>query len=103
MKKNFREYLELQIQKNNIKWESKSEIIRASGNNQNRLHLGYHYPRSYVTREQSRNCFDKFKKFYPKFYPRKKNYQALRKERLRHLTLSNNSNAVIHTAHQLDK
>ena len=35
MKKNFREYLELQIQKNNIKWESKSEIIRASGNNQN--------------------------------------------------------------------
>ena len=35
MKKNFREYLELQIQKNNIKWESRSEIIRASGNNQN--------------------------------------------------------------------
>ena len=51
--------------------KQKDIFLGASGNNQNRLHLGYHYPRSYVTREQSRNCFDKFKKFYPQLINKK--------------------------------
>tara|TARA_A100001015_G_scaffold227188_1_gene256620 strand:- start:2513 stop:3541 length:1029 start_codon:yes stop_codon:yes gene_type:complete len=51
----------------------KGIFLGASGNNQNRLHLGYHYPRSYITREQSRRCFKKFKKFYPQFSSKIKN------------------------------
>jgi hypothetical protein len=39
----------------------------ASGNNQNRLHLGFHYPRSYKTRIQSIKGFNEFVKKYPKF------------------------------------
>ena len=41
--------------------ESNNEIFMgSSGHNQNRLHLGYHYPRSYSTRIQSRNGYSKF-------------------------------------------
>lgn len=36
----------------------------ASGHNQNRLHLGFHYPRSYTTREFSKKGFDDFVKHY---------------------------------------
>jgi hypothetical protein len=32
----------------------------ASGKNQNRLHLGFHYPRSHVTRRQSKDGFYRF-------------------------------------------
>ena len=46
-------------------YESKSDIFQgASGFNQNRLHQGFHYPRSYVTREQS---FSGFKQFIEKY------------------------------------
>ena len=39
-------------------FEKEKDIFAgASGNNQNRLHLGYHYPRSYITREQSKKGF----------------------------------------------
>lgn len=51
----------------------KDIFLGASGNNQNRLHLGYHYPRSYITREQSKNGFLKFKKYYPDFSSKIKN------------------------------
>jgi hypothetical protein len=37
----------------------------ASSNNQNRLHLGFHYPRSKITRKQSKEGFKKFIKTYP--------------------------------------
>ncbi len=37
----------------------------ASGHNQNRLHQGFHYPRSHVTREQSRRGFRRFELTYP--------------------------------------
>ena len=37
----------------------------ASGFNQNRLHLGFHYPRCYKTRAQSRRGFRLFKNYYP--------------------------------------
>ena len=49
-------------------FEKEKDIFAgASGNNQNRLHLGYHYPRSYITREQSKKGFKLFKKNYPNF------------------------------------
>lgn len=42
-------------------------FLGASGFNQNRLHLGFHYPRSFLTREQSKKGFKFFKKNYPTF------------------------------------
>lgn len=38
----------------------------ASGNNQFRLHLGFHYPRHYATRLQSRDGFQRFIERYPR-------------------------------------
>ena len=44
-------------------FEREKELFNgASGNNQNRLHLGYHYPRSNLTRVQSKKGFNIFKK-----------------------------------------
>lgn len=42
-------------------YEKEKEIFQqASSKNQNRLHLGFHYPRSYLTREQSKEGYKKF-------------------------------------------
>jgi len=41
-----------------------STISGASRKNQNRLHLGFHYPRNYPTREQSRDGFEWFQEHY---------------------------------------
>jgi glycine/D-amino acid oxidase-like deaminating enzyme len=47
-------------------YEAKSDIISgASANNQNRLHLGFHYPRDLETGRQSIRGFEAFKKKYP--------------------------------------
>ena len=52
--------------KNNKKvliYEKEKDIFQnASGNNQNRLHLGFHYPRSEKTILQSKDGFEEFKK-----------------------------------------
>ena len=49
-------------------FEKNSDIFsEASSNNQNRLHLGFHYPRSALTRAQSSRGFKFFKLFYPQF------------------------------------
>jgi hypothetical protein len=40
-------------------------LHEASGNNQFRLHLGFHYPRHYGTRMQSRDGFSRFVERYP--------------------------------------
>lgn len=39
-------------------------FLETSYNNQNRLHLGYHYPRSSKTRELCKNTFDRFLEDY---------------------------------------
>jgi len=45
--------------------EKNSEIFdNSSFYNQNRLHLGYHYPRDYNTRSLCKNNFDKFVEKY---------------------------------------
>jgi hypothetical protein len=49
-----------------ICWERNREIFKeSSSKNQNRLHLGFHYPRNSSTRKQSRDGFSKFIEHYP--------------------------------------
>ena len=64
-------------------YEKENDIFKnASGNNTNRLHLGFHYPRSYSTRKMS---FDGYKKFlveYPKLSkPLKNNIYVIAKSK----------------------
>lgn len=62
-------HLAVSFLKNGIKFklfESESELFsKASTHNQNRLHLGFHYPRSYQTRLQSAEGFYRFCEKYP--------------------------------------
>jgi len=47
-------------------FEQQSRLMHlASGNNQFRLHMGFHYPRHYGTRMQSRDGFSRFIERYP--------------------------------------
>ena len=47
-------------------FEEKNRLLnQASGNNQFRLHMGFHYPRHYGTRMQSRDGFSRFVERYP--------------------------------------
>ena len=47
-------------------FEAQADIFTsASGHTQNRLHQGFHYPRSYRTREQSIQGFRRFTSDYP--------------------------------------
>lgn len=49
-----------------VLYEAADSIFsKASGNNQYRLHQGFHYPRSKPTRMQSKNGFDRFLARYP--------------------------------------
>ena len=49
-----------------VKIFEKNKIFHGmSGANTNRLHMGYHYPRSYQTRIQSKIGYNSFKKIYP--------------------------------------
>ena len=51
-----------------IVFEKNSSVLSgASLLNQNRLHLGFHYPRSWSTRLQSRRGYKLFKKYYSDF------------------------------------
>ena len=57
----------LKQKKFNIQIFEKGKDIfeNASGNNTNRLHLGFHYPRSVKTRKMSSDGYKKFIKQYP--------------------------------------
>ncbi len=46
-------------------FEKKKIFNGMSGANTNRLHMGYHYPRGYITRTQSKIGYTNFKKKYP--------------------------------------
>jgi hypothetical protein len=60
-------------------YEKKKKIfLNASGNNQNRLHLGFHYPRSPLTMKLSKFGFAMFKKKFNKFSKKiENNYYAI--------------------------
>lgn len=49
----------------NVFEQHRRPLHEASGNNQFRLHLGFHYPRHYTTRLQSRDGFMRFMERYP--------------------------------------
>jgi len=60
-------------------FEKRNKIfLGASGNNQNRLHQGFHYPRSYLTIKESKIGFKKFIDTFP-FLTKKinKNYYLI--------------------------
>jgi glycine/D-amino acid oxidase-like deaminating enzyme len=47
-------------------FEKEENILQgASSNNQNRLHLGFHYPRDLETAIQSKNGYEEFRKYFP--------------------------------------
>lgn len=49
-------------------FEKNTQILsEASGNNQFRLHMGFHYPRHHNTRIQTRDGFTRFTSQYPRF------------------------------------
>ena len=64
-------------------YESSNKIFSGmSGYNTNRLHMGYHYPRSLITRLQSISGYKKFIKIYPNLYKKiKNNYIAIAKKK----------------------
>ena len=66
-------------------YESKSKIFSGmSGYNTNRLHMGYHYPRSLITRRQSQDGYKKFIKKYHNLYKKIiNNYIAIAKKNSR--------------------
>ncbi len=47
--------------------KSNNIFVGSSFKNQNRLHLGFHYPRSEETRKESESGYKKFVKTYPQF------------------------------------
>ena len=74
-----------ELKKKEIKvsiFEKENDIFQnGSGNNTNRLHLGFHYPRSKITRKMSFKGYQKFIKIYPKFSkPLKNNIYAIAKD-----------------------
>ena len=64
-------------------FEKQKDIFQnGSGNNQNRLHLGFHYPRSYLTRKMSREGYAEFIKKFPQFVKKiDKNIYAIAKDK----------------------
>ena len=65
-------------------FEKEKDIFQnASGNNTNRLHLGFHYPRSFQTRKMSFEGYKKFIKEYPSLSkPLKNNIYVIAKSKL---------------------
>ncbi len=65
-------------------FEKEKDIFQnASGNNTNRLHLGFHYPRSFQTRKMSFEGYKKFIKQYPQLSrPLKNNIYVIAKSKL---------------------
>lgn len=79
-------YLAKNLSKNNEihLFEKNSKLITESGkNNQYRLHLGFHYPRSTKTIQQTKEGYTRFKKEFKNFiYFPKNNYYLIHKKSL---------------------
>ena len=78
-------------------FEKESDIFKnASGNNTNRLHLGFHYPRSFLTRRMSYDGYKKFIKQYPNLSkPLKNNIYAIAKSKLNKMNASLYKNSML--------
>jgi hypothetical protein len=79
-------YLGYILKKNNIKftlYEKKDLFCESSSKNQNRLHVGFHYPRSKITRQLCINGYDKLKSMFPiGIYELYKNYYYIANDSL---------------------
>lgn len=77
-------------------FEKEEDIFKnGSGNNTNRLHLGYHYPRSKITRKMSYDGYQKFINTYPMFSkPLKKNIYAIAKDKSNMMTSKKFENSI---------
>jgi len=60
--------------------KEKDILMGASGKNQFRCHLGYHYPRSEQTIEECKTSFNEFDKYFFGCYIKSKNYYAIAKK-----------------------
>jgi hypothetical protein len=72
-------------------YEKDKDIFQnASGNNQNRLHLGFHYPRSCITRKLSMEGYKIFKKKF-KIFSKKinNNFYAIAKNKVGKMNFKN--------------
>ena len=78
-------------------FEKENDIFRnASGNNTNRLHLGFHYPRSYTTRKMSFEGYKKFITQYPKLSkPLKNNIYVIAKSKLNKMSAKSYENSML--------
>ena len=62
-------------------FEKEKEILMgASGKNQFRCHLGYHYPRSEQTIKECKTSFKEFNKYFSGCYIKSENYYAIAKK-----------------------
>lgn len=79
LKDKFKSKIEIDIFEKN-----KKLILEAGKNNQYKLHLGYHYPRSLFTIKQTINGSKKFKKEFNRFifYPKKNIYLIHKKSKV---------------------
>lgn len=88
-----------QLKKKNFKikiFEKNKDLFsNASGNNTNRLHLGFHYPRSLKTRSMSSEGYKKFIKQYPNFSVElKENMYAIAKDKTNKINSTTFKNAM---------
>ena len=59
--------------------KEKDILMGASGKNQFRCHLGYHYPRSEKTIQECKKSFREFNKYFSDCYIKSENYYAISK------------------------
>lgn len=61
--------------------KEKDILMGASGKNQFRCHLGYHYPRSEETIHECKESFNEFNKYFGHCYIKSNNYYAISREK----------------------
>ena len=59
--------------------KEKDILMGASGKNQFRCHLGFHYPRAEKTIEECKKSFNEFNKYFSGCYLKSENYYAISK------------------------
>jgi len=78
-------HLAYQLIRRNIKVtlfeQNKAIFSETSGKNTSKLHLGFHYPRSKVTRVQAKLNFERFMEAYPQMVEDTLSYYAIAKEK----------------------
>tara|TARA_B100000900_G_C20559302_1_gene708164 strand:+ start:355 stop:1398 length:1044 start_codon:yes stop_codon:yes gene_type:complete len=98
--------LKLKEKNFNIKiFEKGNDIFfNSSGNNTNRLHLGFHYPRSIKTRDMSYKGYKRFVKEYPKLSTKiKENIYAIADDNLNKISPKSFTRSMIKSKLKLNE